>query len=82
MSSDDQKFIEELTAWLGPEGESQEARKQLLARDRVVSVTTLTQILKGRYNASEKLRTNLRNQMAVIDSEDTVSPQTARAARA
>jgi hypothetical protein len=80
MSSDDQQFIEELTAWLGPEGETREARKQLLARDRVVSVNTLTQILKGRYNASEKLRTNLRNQMAVLDTIDKVSPQAAKAA--
>lgn len=78
MSSDDQAFIAELTAWLGPEGESRESRKQLLASTGVVSGNTLTSILKGRYNASPKLRIGVRAQMTLLDQEALVSAQQAQ----
>jgi hypothetical protein len=82
MSSDDQKFIEELTAWVGPEGETRDSRIALLASRDVVSASTVTAILKGRYNASPRLRTAVRSEMAMLDPKGTVSPRAAKAASA
>jgi hypothetical protein len=65
MSSDDAQFIAELAAWL----RTSAARRESLLATKVIAETTLDQILGGRYNPSEKLRTNLRAQMVVIDTE-------------
>lgn len=73
------QFIEELTAWLGSEEAAREARKAMLARTGVVSLNTLTSMVNGRYNASPKLRTNIRAQMTLLDQESLVSPETPQA---
>ena len=65
MSSDDLGFIKELTKWL----EANTSRRERLLGTGIIKETTLEQILGGRYNPSEKLRTNVRAQMVVIDSE-------------
>lgn len=81
MSSDDVKFIEDLTAWVGPEGETRDARMALLAADGVVvALNTLKSILAGRYNASRRLQVGIRARMSMLDQESLVSPQAARAA--
>jgi hypothetical protein len=64
MSSDDAQFIEELNSWL----RTGASRRGRLLDTGIIKETTLDQILGGRYNPSEKLRTNLRAQMLVIDS--------------
>lgn len=63
MSNEDAAFIKELSAWL-----ADESRKRRLLDTKIVKEGTLDQILNGRYNPSDKLRTNLRAQMVVIDS--------------
>jgi hypothetical protein len=79
MSSDDVRFIEELTAWAGPEGESRDARLALLAGTEVVSVNTLKQILRGRYVPGAKMRSGIRAQITLLNQEGSVSPEYAKA---
>lgn len=68
MSSGDEQFIKELNEWLGTEPAVRESRIKELSDTKVVSKTTLKQMLKGRYNASETLQINIRAQMTLLGS--------------